>query len=450
MKDNQEVRGVKNEKKTQKERNKIYLKDLKQMAFEEETQYLNDELFYKGFNESVIGRGLNGLNGRGILVKNRVFKFVGSLINGKKIGFGQIMMKKLYKYRGMFENDLKSGKGDYLDYTNGLLIKGVWKDDFIQAFRKINGFQFVCIAQNIEKEIFGFVFQKNVKEYYIGFLDFEFNRQGFGFLVNEKDKQFRFFERKTQEKQQDPEIIENSFDLIDIQNFIHKFFTFFQESNLEKFKKYYLKYFNSLSSKKSQDFKATLNVKQFWKIAKILYSFINFFMKLNSDHLIIGDDLKEDYFDNLFNDFWTLMPEKYKYFSNTSEKTSEFLKSEKPSVSISNSSLINKTSSNFSAFFKNTDTLKINSKDYYGISTGTYKFNSKKDEKGNSQVYKGQFLNGKPHGLGTMYYQNNSIYEGEWKEGEKYGIGIYHVSGETFYLETSENQEIPKIFNLIK
>jgi hypothetical protein len=144
------------------------------------------------------------------------------------------------------------------------------------------------------------------------------------------------------------------------------------------------------------------------------------------------------------------MPEKYKYFSNTSEKTSEFLKSEKPSVSISNSSLINKTSSNFSAFFKNTDTLKINSKDYYGISTGTYKFNSKKDEKGNSQVYKGQFLNGKPHGLGTMYYQNNSIYEGEWKEGEKYGIGIYHVSGETFYLETSENQEIPKIFNLIK
>ena len=42
-----------------------------------------------------------------------------------------------------------------------------------------------------------------------------------------------------------------------------------------------------------------------------------------------------------------------------------------------------------------------------------------------SATYKGEWLNGQPHGEGTMVFENGDKYTGEWKYGEKSGKGVY-------------------------
>ena len=37
--------------------------------------------------------------------------------------------------------------------------------------------------------------------------------------------------------------------------------------------------------------------------------------------------------------------------------------------------------------------------------------------------YVGELVNDKPHGKGTITYENGDSYEGEWKEGKKHGQG---------------------------
>ena len=41
--------------------------------------------------------------------------------------------------------------------------------------------------------------------------------------------------------------------------------------------------------------------------------------------------------------------------------------------------------------------------------------------------YVGDLVNDKPHGKGTMTYENGDSYEGEWKEGLKEGINTLNA-----------------------
>jgi len=47
-----------------------------------------------------------------------------------------------------------------------------------------------------------------------------------------------------------------------------------------------------------------------------------------------------------------------------------------------------------------------------------------KFEYGNSNLYEGEWKNGKPEGQGKMIYQTGMTYEGQWKNGKKNGKGI--------------------------
>jgi len=49
--------------------------------------------------------------------------------------------------------------------------------------------------------------------------------------------------------------------------------------------------------------------------------------------------------------------------------------------------------------------------------------------------YKGQFLNNKKNGTGTMLFHNGSRYEGQWKDGERSGKGKYQDSLSKYYYE---------------
>ena len=40
--------------------------------------------------------------------------------------------------------------------------------------------------------------------------------------------------------------------------------------------------------------------------------------------------------------------------------------------------------------------------------------------------YVGELVNDKPHGKGTITYENGDSYEGEWKEGKKHGQGTLY------------------------
>ena len=42
--------------------------------------------------------------------------------------------------------------------------------------------------------------------------------------------------------------------------------------------------------------------------------------------------------------------------------------------------------------------------------------------------YVGELVNDKPHGKGTITYENGDSYEGEWKEGKKHGKGTLTTS----------------------
>ena len=42
--------------------------------------------------------------------------------------------------------------------------------------------------------------------------------------------------------------------------------------------------------------------------------------------------------------------------------------------------------------------------------------------------YVGELVNDKPHGKGTITYENGDSYEGEWKEGKKHGQGTFTYS----------------------
>jgi len=38
--------------------------------------------------------------------------------------------------------------------------------------------------------------------------------------------------------------------------------------------------------------------------------------------------------------------------------------------------------------------------------------------------YVGDLNDGKPHGKGTLIYDDESIYEGQWKDGKRHGKGV--------------------------
>ena len=38
-------------------------------------------------------------------------------------------------------------------------------------------------------------------------------------------------------------------------------------------------------------------------------------------------------------------------------------------------------------------------------------------------VYEGTYMNGKPHGIGTIKWPDNELYSGEWKDGKPHGRG---------------------------
>lgn len=40
--------------------------------------------------------------------------------------------------------------------------------------------------------------------------------------------------------------------------------------------------------------------------------------------------------------------------------------------------------------------------------------------------YKGQFLDGKKNGSGTMIFDNGNIYNGQWLKGQKHGNGTFY------------------------
>lgn len=50
-----------------------------------------------------------------------------------------------------------------------------------------------------------------------------------------------------------------------------------------------------------------------------------------------------------------------------------------------------------------------------------------------SSSYKGEFKNGKQHGVGEYNYSTGSVYNGEWKNGERNGKGVYkNIGGEIY------------------
>lgn len=50
-----------------------------------------------------------------------------------------------------------------------------------------------------------------------------------------------------------------------------------------------------------------------------------------------------------------------------------------------------------------------------------------------SSSYKGEFKNGKQHGVGEYYYSTGSVYKGEWKNGDRHGKGVYkNIGGEIY------------------
>ena len=46
-------------------------------------------------------------------------------------------------------------------------------------------------------------------------------------------------------------------------------------------------------------------------------------------------------------------------------------------------------------------------------------------EDGIQGEYKGEMLNGKPHGKGNTVYMNGNVYEGEYVKGKRQGQGVY-------------------------
>ncbi|MCW8906852.1 MAG: hypothetical protein OQL28_06360 [Sedimenticola sp.] len=61
------------------------------------------------------------------------------------------------------------------------------------------------------------------------------------------------------------------------------------------------------------------------------------------------------------------------------------------------------------------------------------------------EKYVGQFKNGKRHGQGTYYYKSGNKYEGSWKTGNRHGLGLYTYgegkSEGTKYLGHYENSK---------
>lgn len=52
---------------------------------------------------------------------------------------------------------------------------------------------------------------------------------------------------------------------------------------------------------------------------------------------------------------------------------------------------------------------------------------------GNTEVYKGQYVNHKKCGHGTYTFVNGDVYQGEFKDDEMYGSGLYTFSHEGHY-----------------
>ena len=57
-------------------------------------------------------------------------------------------------------------------------------------------------------------------------------------------------------------------------------------------------------------------------------------------------------------------------------------------------------------------------------------------------VYKGEISAGKPHGKGSVTFDNGNIYEGEFVKGKRHGFGVYtFADGEKYEGEWFQNQQ---------
>ena len=66
--------------------------------------------------------------------------------------------------------------------------------------------------------------------------------------------------------------------------------------------------------------------------------------------------------------------------------------------------------------------------------------------------YVGELVNDKPHGKGTITYENGDSYEGEWKEGLKEGKGTLNSPDGCKYskFNTGLTPAIKHLFQLVK
>lgn len=54
--------------------------------------------------------------------------------------------------------------------------------------------------------------------------------------------------------------------------------------------------------------------------------------------------------------------------------------------------------------------------------------------------YRGQWVRGKPHGIGWRYYDNGDVYFGFWNKGYKHGYGKMWYNNGTVYVGYWEDE----------
>lgn len=459
----------------QTERNERYLNDIKKSIEGYEWNHLDEELRIKGFdrkqkNAKVL---ISELNGIGKVHKKGKFKFLGTLRNGKKHGFGRLIVKKFYIYEGMFEFDLKHGDGKIYDFDKEVWIHGFWEEDYIKDYEKFKAFEFKGRFSRIDDKFFGIQVFKNKGKIFIGFLDLNFNVEGFGiYLSRDKFKCSVYKNRKgtnfkvifLESGQYKLNLEKISF--CDIEEFIKTFLKFFDYNtstvNLNKLRSYDKKYIKTVNSSQSNKYNRDLKLKNTLResymkvITEKLFNIIKTIEILHNkdsiDYIDCNKSKKSSFMENLFSNFWKSMPSQYTIISpSTKDPNLNNLIEENQSLKIQ----INKeykeeiNLSNFHRhiLYSNSDTfegiIENSDKSYSGI----YIFESKKDENGKSPVYEGELYKGKVHGFGVMKFPDGSKYEGEWSYGSYYGIGIFTLSsGEKFYVEHSEGGALVNIF----
>lgn len=99
----------------------------------------NEEEIYRGFFKADMFHGKGRLsNNQGKLLKNDFnyldfnkvgdfwLKYEGDFIQGKKQGFGCLLLSNGEKFEGGFYNDLPDGKGKFTK-SNGYVLEAKWK-----------------------------------------------------------------------------------------------------------------------------------------------------------------------------------------------------------------------------------------------------------------------------------------------------------------------------------